>query len=207
LIIDGELGRHLESYFGSFFRIYSAVTYRTHAVEPHIGSFLWHRDTAPMSQIHVIVYLTDSGPETGATFALNIRQTVRAASLGYHFESLEDRIQDIDTVFADVDEIPEVVRHDVAAGDSLVIAPSRVLHRGSLPKTGYRDTFTLIILPSMTPWRRDIEEFGDDHVFQKISSATLSTNPFEALSPLIPEETERGVSVRDQWVLTGQMFP
>ena len=51
------------------------------------------------------------------------------------------------------------------------------------------------------PWQQDIEELGDDHVFEHTSRATLLTNPFRPLSPLIDEEVGvGGPKISEQWV-------
>lgn len=139
---------------------------------------------------------------------LDLHHSMRAASLGYHYENMESRVFDIEQVFADVDEEPVVRCPEVKSGDSLMFAAARVLHRGSLPTRGYRDTFTLVLLPSTVPWQQDIEELGDDHVFEHTSRATLLTNPFRPLSPLIDEEVGvGGPKISEQWVLVGALLP
>jgi len=207
LLLNSRTEQLLESYYGSYFQIYSALAYRTHANETHIGSFLWHRDVAPMAQVHLILYLTESGPETGATMVLDFAQTTRAAVIGYHYEGLDERIKDIEEIFTETGTDPSISCPDLQPGDGLVFSAARALHRGSLPKTGYRDTFTLVLLPSLVPWRQDIEEFGDDHIFGRKFYRTLETDPFQALSPAVPIRPGDKLSFDEQWVLAGHMFP
>lgn len=208
----------MESYFGSYFRIYSSIVYRTHAFAdgqvPQAQdssnlhpSFTWHRDTAPMAQVHLMAYLTDSGPESGATLFLDLAQTTRAASLGYHYEAFEDRLIEMDSVFAQVDLVPTVNCPDLQAGDAVSFAAPRLLHKGRFPLRGYRDSFTLVLLPSMTPWDQDISMYGDAHIFENITSATLNTDPFESLCPLIDAEAGRELPRRNQWVYAGGLMP
>ncbi|MBT5300399.1 MAG: hypothetical protein HOL41_18895, partial [Rhodospirillaceae bacterium] len=54
-ILNPRVEAELHAYYGSYFRVYSGITYRTHAVTHHANSFLWHRDMAPMSQVHLML--------------------------------------------------------------------------------------------------------------------------------------------------------
>ena len=206
-ILSDETTVILERYYGSHFRIHGAVTYRTHALTQQVGSFLWHRDTAPMGQIHMIVYLTPSGAASGSTQFLGLNQSARAASLGYHYEHLENRTRDIETIFDGIEEKPDVLCPELAAGDSVIFPAPRVLHRGNLPTHGYRDTFTLILLPSFVPWQADIEDFGADHIFGDTTMRTLITDPFQAPPLELPAAARGDLNITEQWVLVGRMLP
>ena len=89
-ILNDDTTALLERYYESHFRIHGALTYRTHALTRQVGSFLWHRDLAPMGQVHLIVYLTPSGVTSGSTQFLGLYQSAWAASLGYHYENLRE---------------------------------------------------------------------------------------------------------------------
>ena len=206
-ILNDDTTALLERYYESHFRIHGALTYRTHALTRQVGSFLWHRDLAPMGQVHLIVYLTPSGVTSGSTQLLGLYQSAWAASLGYHYENSESRVREIETIFDRVEETPHVHCPELAAGDSLLFPAPRVLHRGDLPTQGYRDTFTLILLPSSVPWQADIEDFGTDHIFGDTTMRTLVTDPFQALSPELPAAAQGDLNITEQWVLVGQMQP
>ncbi|MDD9877268.1 MAG: hypothetical protein OXR84_07495 [Magnetovibrio sp.] len=206
-ILNPRVEAALETYYGSHFRIFSSVTYRTHALAEHVNSFRWHRDMAPMAQVHIITYLTPSGVDSGATMVLDLAQSLAAARQGYRYEQLHERTVDLAEIFGGAEAAPAPSRPDLAAGDALLFAPPRVLHRGSLPTTGYRDTFTLVVLPSSVPWRHDVADFGDDLVFRPTAHMTLCTDPFRARCPEIPGEFQRLTSVTEDWVLGGGLQP
>ncbi|MCH7937486.1 MAG: hypothetical protein IH994_10430 [Proteobacteria bacterium] len=197
----------LEGYLGCYFRIDQASVYRTHPVEKSTISFQWHRDIAPMSQVHLMVYLTPGGDECGATDFLDFQQTQEAAIKGYHYTTYENRTDDIDTVFAPLGKTAEVTRPKLGPGDGLIFAAPRVLHRGWLPKEGFRDAMLFVLLPSMVPWNYEIEDFGTDYVFLPDSKNTLHANPFLLFNPSIVEEKADNIQIPEDWIFLGAMFP
>ncbi|MCH7936436.1 MAG: hypothetical protein IH994_05005 [Proteobacteria bacterium] len=220
LILNPEAEGLLESYYGSYFRIDSTSCNRTHPIDEHTISFLWHRDVAPMAQVHIMVYLTDSGPQKGLTLFLDLEQTKTAAKLGYHYtkvtqkrglkrddEGVPERRLHLDDLFEQAGKDLTVNRPDPKAGDSLLFAAPRVLHRGSLPTEGYRDVFLLVLQPSFVPWRQDIEDFGYDHIFTDCGKDTLYTNPFKSLAPALPKDGNSTLTSWEQWIFEGDILP
>jgi hypothetical protein len=197
----------LEGYLGCHFRIDSVSVYRTHPVEKSTISFQWHRDMAPMSQVHLMVYLTPGGDECGATEFLDFQQTEEAAVQGYHYGALEDRTDDIDEIFAPVGKTATVTRSEMDPGDGLIFPAPRVLHRGWLPKKGFRDVMLFLLLPGMVPWNYEVEDFGIDHMFLSADKNTLHANPFIPFNPNIVEEKAFVIEIPGDWVFLGAMFP
>ena len=206
-IFNHQAVTDLEGYLGCHFRIDTASVYRTHPVEKSTISFQWHRDMAPMSQVHFMVYLTPGGDDCGATDFLNLQQTEEAAVQGYHYGNLEDRTDDIDEVFAPLGKTAEVTRPELDPGDGLIFSAPRVLHRGWLPKEGFRDVMLFILLPSMVPWNYEIEDFGTDHLFLSENKNTLHANPFVPFNPNIVEEHTHIIEISEEWIFLGGMFP
>ena len=158
-----------------------------------------------MAQILIMVYLTDSGAHSGSTSFLNLEQTRAAAQAGYSFPNLDERIAEIDKVFAACDRPPALNRPKLAAGDAVAFAAPRVLHRGHSPETGFRDALLLILQPSFVPWSQDIDDFGSDYMFIAGSKNTVNTNPYR---PLNPSTTEADIdkSMIELWVRDGALF-
>ena len=197
----------LEGYLGCYFRIDSASVYRTHPVEKSTISFQWHRDLAPMSQAHIMVYLTPSGDNRGATDFLDFQQTQEAAAQGYHYGTFENRTDDIDEIFAPLGKTAEVTRPELDPGDGLIFAAPRVLHRGWLPEKGFRDVLLFVLLPSLVPWNYEIEDFGMDYMFLSDGKNTLLANPFIPFNPSIIEEKAGDLKIPGDWIYLGNMFP
>lgn len=197
-----------ERYFGCHFRIDNLRLYRTYPSKKSTISFRWHRDVAPMAQVHVMLYLTDSGDKAGSTSFLDIEQTKLAARAGYHYPNIAKRTGDIEEVFADTRHKPKVNRPQVRAGDAIAFAAPRVLHCGNLPLTGFRDVLLLVLLPSFMPWQRDVEDINPDYLFITDSKSTLLTNPYKLCNPTIASEVIYGRSPDlEPWVCEGDLFP
>ena len=193
----------IEAYLGCHFRIDSSLLYRTHCVADRTISFLWHRDIAPLAQVHIMVYLTPGGSEYASTHFLDLDQTRRAAQAGYSYTKLKTRIDDITEFVEDAD----VLKIDMAPGDAVVFAAPRVLHRGWLPTGEPRDVLLFVLQPSLVPWNYETEDFGCSHLILSVSKNTLSTNPFAMFHPNIPAEMTAQIPAVEDWVTLGQFVP
>ena len=195
----------IENYMGCHFRVVQCQLYRTQtSVSPHI-SFRWHRDMEPMAQIHIMLYLTPSGPHDPGTEFLTLEGTRRMASYGYAFPQFSERIMDLRDAVPDRLPLPKILRPELKAGDATVFGAPRILHRGLDGAGGKRDVMLINLLPSLVDWEADILRFGWNHLFWEFDeSNTLQTNPFA----LILEADKRfsGQPV-NKWVINGDLLP
>ena len=93
------------------------------------------------------------------------------------------------------------------AGDAVIFAAPRILHRGVAPKRGYRDILVLNTVPSLVPWRATLEEFGTNHLFSIDGGTrnTLLTDPFDPLMPFF--RGKPGPIDMPPWAMFGGMLP
>jgi hypothetical protein len=201
LIFAPNVERVLESYFRSYFRLDHCTLYRTHPVSVSQGSFLWHRDLAPMGQVHIMLYLTDAGEESGSTEFLDLADTRRMAESGYAFADIDHRLDDLGPLLKPGDPPLDIIRPRPAAGGGIMFAASRCLHRGRVPKRAFRDVFLLVLLPSTIPWRTDAEDFGVTLV--SADRQTYLTNPFARHNPTVDEDSRPTPG----WAQLGQFGP
>lgn len=199
-IFGGPLGAALEGYFGSYFRVMSVSLVRGYPGQAS-GSFLWHRDYQPPQQTHLMVYLTDSSEEGGGTTFLDLEDTKAAALSGFHFHGTdESRVDTIEKLEAKVGKRLTTHRFDLKAGDGVLFAAPRILHQGNRPKTGWRDTLMVLVLPSPVPWEAFIaKDTAKYFITRHPGAATIE--PFEDTS--LPREN---FSCPD-WAALGEMFP
>ncbi len=195
----------VEHYMGSHFRVVQCQLYRTETGgEPHV-SFLWHRDMEPMAQVHIMVYLTASGPDDPGTAFLSVEDTRRLADNGYAFPQFAERIADVAQALPPGAQAPKVIRPDLAAGDATIFGAPRLLHRGVDGRGGKRDVFLVNLLPSLVPWHHDISRFGTGHLFwDDAISDTLLTDPFALILKPAPRFSGKPVS---DWVIKGNLLP
>ena len=195
----------IEAYLGCHFRVVQCQLYRTEtSVFPHI-SFRWHRDMEPMAQLHIMLYLTPSGPDDPTTEFLTLAGTRRMASYGYAFPQFSERIMDLRDAIPDRQPLPKIWRPKLKAGDATVFGAPRILHRGLDGAGGTRDVMLINLLPSLVSWEADIPRFGCDHLFWEFGeSNTLQTNPF-ALT-LEPDKRFSGKPV-NEWVINADLLP
>lgn len=198
----------LEAYMGCHFRIDHAFVYRTHPVERHLISFLWHRDVAPMTQVHIMVYLTASGARAGETHFLGLDTTREAAVKGYHYTNVGQRLDDMSKILGGKGAKAKIIRPKLDVGDAVAFAAPRVLHRGRLPVKRFRDVLTFVVLPSAVPWNFEIEDFGTGHLLMAEARDTLSVNPFVKFFPPDPDANwEKTRNMTEPWVCLGHLTP
>ena len=200
LLINDEVETQIESMLGSHFRVDSTSFYRSHVIEDSFISFLWHRDVAPMGQVHLLIYLTD-GEDRGSTSYLSLENTRRAAKGGYHFLPLDERADTLMEVFKGTDDVPEAFTPAYKRGDAVLFSAPRILHRGVMPKTAFRDALLLVFQPSPVPWRVEYEDVGVGHLVQSSNKNTLHTNPFLSLQPNIVNQVGGLYGLPPDWVL------
>lgn len=209
-IVDARVETLVESYLGSFFRIDHCALYRTQRTEEPLVSFRWHRDLASMGQVHVMLYLTPSGDESGATDFIPIEDTRRLAEAGYSFVTMDDRVLDFDARTLKDNAPPEIVRPRLGAGDAVMFGATRVLHRGIQPRQGFRDVFLAVLLPSTVPWQVELEELGRDHLLIPNDKEAYLSNPFVAFNPTHREYAgglAQGTILPPRWSALGYFWP
>ena len=201
--LTSDVTAALEAYYGSYFQIISIAMRRHLPQRETLASFQWHRDFEPPQQTHLIVYLNGASDTTGATSVLDLESSKKAANAGYSYRSAEDRTDGLDNVFDGSIKDASILTPELSSGGSMLFAAPRVLHRGVLPKIGYRDTLLFLFIPSPVPWQ---ERIGSS--FAKIlrndnirnSRFIDPFNEFSDISFAPPAYTP-------SWIVDGNMFP
>ncbi|MDD9876298.1 MAG: hypothetical protein OXR84_02520, partial [Magnetovibrio sp.] len=200
--ITVEIEELIEAYLGCFFRIDHIEMMRSRPAEISGKSYEWHRDFDPMAKIHILIYLTVSGPLIRTTFFANVADTRRCVEQGYAFPPRSRRVADINSLFPDDADPIVPTRPTLAAGDATIFTPSRILHRGIIHDTEYRDLLVLNILPSMNPWENEIAHLGTERLF--IGRSTLWFDPFTRFKPSMAGHNRVQVPL---WAQLGYHFP
>ena len=199
-ILNGPLGKALEAYFGSYFRLMSLSLVRGFPGETQ-GSFMWHRDFEPPQQTHLMIYLTDSSETTGGTSFLNLEETKIAAESGIHYQPDDiDRPDTIEKMEEKVGRKLHPYRPDLKAGDGILFGAPRILHQGNLPKEGWRDTLMMLFLPSPVPWDEFLAKDTKKFFVTRHPGASF-IEPFSG--QILPSRTHDVL----EWAAMGEMFP
>lgn len=96
-ILRRQIVATCEAFLESYFKLNSIRLFRTLPVRDALVSFRWHVDAAPPGQIHILVYLTDAGPDgiNGCTSFLPRPYYDQLNASGYAYGAIDDRVQDL----------------------------------------------------------------------------------------------------------------
>ena len=195
----------IENYLGSYFRVAETQLYRTQMGSGQTNiSCKWHRDAAPMAQLHLLLYLTSRHQHDPGTQILSLSDTLRMAKYGYSYGPFDERLDDLSTVLPKDAPLPEIIDPEFEAGDAIIFSAPRMLHKGLIGHGNYRDVFLLTLLPSFIPWQEDIEHLGTEHLFPEEKGLnTLQGNPFSRFF----DENGKFDNHFPHWVVSGALLP
>jgi hypothetical protein len=168
-LVASQVAEVVETYFGSHFKLYNMSFYRTvpDSAAP-VTSFLWHFDNSPDEEIKVMIYLDEVTEETGAFRFKNLDVSEQARALGFWHR---DQYEKARHIF----ENPESTVAAVGGpGTAILFRQGRVVHKATSPEHSHRDAVTMVIIPSLMPWR----EHYARHRHLLSTNAGLCKNPW-----------------------------
>jgi hypothetical protein len=147
-LVSGKVAAILETYYKSNFKLYNASFYRTVPDEsvPE-SSFLWHFDNCTDEEIKIMVYLDKVTTETGAFRFKSVATSERARAAGFWHRDDYDKARDV------FDDPSTTVVAEGEPGTVILFRQGRVVHKATAPRMDHRDAVTMVVIPSLIPWR------------------------------------------------------
>jgi hypothetical protein len=147
-LLQDSVAEIIESYFGSHFKLYNMSFYRTVPDESvPASSFLWHFDNSPDEEIKLMIYLDEVTEDTGAFRFKDEATSERARALGFWHRDDYDLARDV------FEEPATTVVAEGGPGTTILFRQGRVVHKATAPVRDHRDAVTMVIIPSVLPWR------------------------------------------------------
>jgi len=147
-LLHGQITAIIESYYRSHYKLYNVSFYRT---VPYVGeqesSFLWHFDNSPDEEIKLMIYLDDVSEETGAFRFKNIETSERVRRMGFWHRTDYAVVQTI------LDDPSTTMIAEGRPGTAILFRQGRVVHKATAPRRSHRDVVTMVVIPSVIPWR------------------------------------------------------
>jgi hypothetical protein len=144
----------LRAYYGSAAQPYWINVMRYVVGESKAeSSFGYHIDDNPRQILKIFIYLNDTFESNGAFRAFDYSVTQEICDRG--FISCSPELRRESQVFI----TPQLERErlQVLEGKcgTVLIFDNNLIHKGTLPRTGYRDVICVEIYPSARPWTQD----------------------------------------------------
>jgi hypothetical protein len=168
-VVGARVAEVVECYFGSHFKLYNMSFYRTVPDRSApVTSFLWHFDNSPDEEIKLMIYLDDVTEETGAFRFKNLAVSEQARAQGFWHRDDYDKARHI------FDDTSSTVAAVGGPGTAILFRQGRVVHKATAPEHLHRDVVTMVIIPSLMPWR----EHYARHRHLLSTNAGLCRNPW-----------------------------
>jgi hypothetical protein len=176
-VLTEEIDRKICSHFGSEYTLLWYVYGETKAdVADRAVSSYWHCDGGPQKHLKVLVYLNGYQQHLGNTLFLDKTTTTKLKQVGYIFNDIQKRAEDIGPLCREHDiNCDETIYEDIQAGDALLFNPNMIAHRGKIPELASRHALALCFIPSPVSWKqaKDVLPIRVGSVEFEGSAATL----------------------------------
>lgn len=153
-LVLGDVEQVLSAYYGSFVQPYwiNIMRYVKGDRTPD-SSFGYHIDDNPKQLLKIFIYLNDTFESNGAFRTFNYQKSRELIGKGFISSSEELRC-DSQKYITPEDEKSNLQILEGRAG-TVLIFDNNLIHKGTLPRTGYRDVVCIEIYPSDRCWRLD----------------------------------------------------
>jgi hypothetical protein len=147
-VFRGILGDFLQLYFGSPYKIWFALLYRSeHRNDQRMGSQRWHSDSGPGSCVNVMYYLDETEPCHGPLEVLPWEQCLKlfASEERVHGGTSADQYDRFGALYDHYEReikrsFKSEVRQPMGPEGLLVPFLNNTIHRGGYPHEGHRRT-------------------------------------------------------------------
>jgi hypothetical protein len=155
-----EYSGYIEEVMGCFFQPYWIICQKNSvgvesASENNNG---WHIDDNPGSFLKCFIYINDVFENNGAFRAITWQHTKKYLRLGFKSYSPEIRQYNQNIIDDEVAADPNILKVMEGYSGTLLLFSNNLIHKGTLPKVGYRLLIQILLIPSMRKLDfRDVE--------------------------------------------------
>lgn len=157
-LVDGDIARLLQRYYGSHFQTIRVQAYRTYHIpdrvieETELYSNYWHCDDHPVDHVKLFVYLSDVTEADGPFHILDESETEQLLEAGFNrgADGVSNGV---------VERGADVIKFTGEAGTTALANTQRLLHRAGNPEEGrHRDMLMMQFAPAKKPLPDDWPE-------------------------------------------------
>jgi len=178
-VFNQTLDAQLISYFDSEYCVFWWSIYKVSDSMPEDAYFTkWHCDAGPKKHLKVIVYLNGFEEHGSDTGYLGKAETQQLKEVGYVFNALNDRVEDISPLCKHFNITFEPKCSKPEVGDCLIFNPNQVAHRAFLPqKNKERYALNFCVVQSEACW----QDVCNNYMFPQASFQTFDDFAKKAL--------------------------
>ena len=154
-----KIDSKLQSYYGSFYTTYWIQIQRNNPGAVEAGSaFQWHTDDNPIGVMKVFIYLNDVKESNGAFRAFPKLATTYLFLKGFRSNGIETRVKAQPMVNKFYERYPKALKILEGQTGTLLGFDNNLVHKGTLPRNGYRHVVQILLYPSNVPLNIDMVE-------------------------------------------------
>lgn len=142
----------LQSFYGSYYSPYWIQIQRNNPGEVEAGSaFQWHTDDNPTGVMKVFIYLNEVKESNGAFRAFPKQSTTYLFFRGFRSNGIETRVRAQPLVNKFYEKNPKKLKILEGQMGTILGFDNNLVHKGTLPRIGYRHVVQILIYPSNKP--------------------------------------------------------
>jgi hypothetical protein len=146
----------LKSFYKSYYVPYWIQIQKNNPGLVEAGSaFQWHTDDNPVGVMKVFVYLNDVKESNGAFRAFPKRVTTWLFLKGFRSNGIETRVKAQPLVEKFYSRFPNKLRILEGSAGTILGFDNNLVHKGTLPREGFRYVVQILLYPSNTPLRME----------------------------------------------------
>ena len=157
-ILNESVDETIKEFFNSNYAILFYSLRKIDSESNSNPSTKWHCDNSPPQSLMIMCYLESDEQHESSTLFLEKESTDKLKEIGYIYNNIEHRKEDLSEIFEAYNIDNKIHRHSFKPGETIVFSATDIAHKAQLPKIGRtRTTIDICVIPSPVNWEKTIK--------------------------------------------------
>jgi hypothetical protein len=159
-LLKHDLDSFLKNYYQSYYKVYWCNIVRSYPIDNHEDdeSLLYHFDDNPKGILKIFIYINSQDDNNGAFRSLLKKDSTILKKRGFLSYTSKSRAENQKMITES--NFKNKVKTYSGREGTILVFENNIIHKGNLPKKGYRDLIVLEIMQSHRDFlEKDVEKF------------------------------------------------